>query len=131
MPSQENRTGTHSSSAFIYCLSTTHLYFCCMSMKPNMSNQQQQHHHRLSDHVLASKLATQHLKQQAEKEAVMPHPSKVTVFMRQSLDRLHSALVCPLCCDLLENPSTLACGHTFCWKCIEAYSYDNPLCPSE
>jgi zinc finger of C3HC4-type, RING len=89
------------------------------------------HHLRLSDNILASYLATHDQKRQDEKEAMVPDAAKVTVFMRQSLDQLHSSLVCPLCRGLLEAPSTLACGHSFCWNCIETYSHNNTCCPCE
>ena len=47
---------------------------------------------------------------------IMPGPQQATVFMRQSLEELNSALTCHLCHQMLNDPSTLACAHTFCWK---------------
>ena len=45
---------------------------------------------------------------------VMPDPDKVTDFMRKSLEQLQTSLICPLCNQMLKEPSTLACAHTFC-----------------
>uniref|UniRef100_A0A3B4DA38 RING-type domain-containing protein n=1 Tax=Pygocentrus nattereri TaxID=42514 RepID=A0A3B4DA38_PYGNA len=28
---------------------------------------------------------------------------------------------CPVCLDLLKDPVTISCGHTFCQRCINAY----------
>lgn len=47
---------------------------------------------------------------------ILPGPQQATVFMRQSLEELNSALTCHLCHQMLNDPSTLACAHTFCWK---------------
>ncbi|CAB9531686.1 expressed unknown protein [Seminavis robusta] len=65
----------------------------------------------------------------AEEPSIMPDSTKTTVHMRQSLNELHSKLMCPLCQQLLKNPSTLSCAHTFCWKCIESFSCNNNICP--
>jgi hypothetical protein len=45
---------------------------------------------------------------------LLPDPKKATLSMLSSLNELHATLVCPLCDNLLEVPSTLACAHTFC-----------------
>ncbi|CAB9509738.1 expressed unknown protein [Seminavis robusta] len=65
----------------------------------------------------------------SEEPSIMPESTKTTVYMRQSLNELHATLLCPLCHQLLQNPSTLSCAHTFCWKCIEAFSCKNNICP--
>lgn len=61
--------------------------------------------------------------------SIVPVPEKATVFMRQSLHQFHSSLTCFLCSRMLQQSSTLACAHTFCWTCIKSYSTNNSECP--
>ena len=57
---------------------------------------------------------------------------KMTADMRVSLQRLHDALLCPLCHELIQTPSSLAsCSHTFCRSCIDTYTCDAWVCPVE
>ncbi|KAI0995626.1 hypothetical protein K3495_g12554 [Podosphaera aphanis] len=36
---------------------------------------------------------------------------------------------CTLCLEGLKDPSAVACGHIFCWKCIGDWVRENPECP--
>ncbi|RXG56214.1 Breast cancer type 1 susceptibility protein-like [Armadillidium vulgare] len=50
------------------------------------------------------------------------------------LHRMQSTLACRICLDLLSNPLTTKCGHTFCKECLDRLhisgkaSYPCPLC---
>ena len=52
---------------------------------------------------------------------------KVTPSMNSSLQTIHTSLQCPLCNQLMVDPSTLACSHNFCFSCIS--NYDSWVCP--
>jgi zinc finger of C3HC4-type, RING len=123
----KHSSATSSSTLDVDCSPVLTPNFARIHQETTMSS----HHLRLSDKVLSSNLAAEEPKRHDEKVAMMPDPSKVTVFMQKSLDQLYSSLVCPLCREMLEAPSTLACGHSFCFSCIENYSRNNTCCPSE
>jgi hypothetical protein len=55
---------------------------------------------------------------------------RTTPAMRRSLDSLRSSLLCPLCNQVLQKPSTLPCAHTFCYDCIDDYICNAWTCPS-
>lgn len=40
-----------------------------------------------------------------------------------------SDLSCKLCRNLIFNPTTMGCGHTFCDSCVEFLVIENPKCP--
>lgn len=40
-----------------------------------------------------------------------------------------SHLMCKLCRNLIFNPTTMGCGHTFCDSCVEFLVIENPKCP--
>lgn len=40
-----------------------------------------------------------------------------------------SDLMCKLCQNLIFNPTTMGCGHTFCDSCVEFLVIENPKCP--
>ena len=52
---------------------------------------------------------------------------KVTTAMATSLQQLKSCLLCPLCNQVMTDPSTLHCAHSFCRSCIDAL--DTWSCP--
>lgn len=47
--------------------------------------------------------------------------------MKKSLDDIQSCLLCPLCNNLMSDPSTLHCTHSFCLDCISNHEAWN--CP--
>lgn len=54
-------------------------------------------------------------------------PSKLTSEMKKSLNEIQSCLLCPLCNNLMSDPSTLHCTHSFCLDCIS--NYEAWTCP--
>jgi hypothetical protein len=60
---------------------------------------------------------------------VLLDPTKGTRSMLESLQTLRNVLDCPLCHQLLHEPSTLTCGHTFCCTCIDHYTCNAWTCP--
>lgn len=44
--------------------------------------------------------------------------TRATTSMANSLDELHSGLTCLICNELMMNPTTLSCSHSFCLACI-------------
>ncbi|KAL0213024.1 hypothetical protein RCL1_006650 [Eukaryota sp. TZLM3-RCL] len=46
------------------------------------------------------------------------------------LQSLLDSLSCSICSDLLSNPSTLDCGHTYCLKCINGWKQKGNCCPT-
>lgn len=44
---------------------------------------------------------------------------------------LHEALQCPICWEILDTPTTLPCGHSYCSDCIEGavHAMDAWQCP--
>eukprot|EP00611_Tribonema_gayanum_P029393 TRINITY_DN784_c0_g2_i1.p1 TRINITY_DN784_c0_g2~~TRINITY_DN784_c0_g2_i1.p1 ORF type:complete len:492 (-),score=178.36 TRINITY_DN784_c0_g2_i1:382-1830(-) len=47
----------------------------------------------------------------------------------EALRRLHDTLRCYLCKQLVDNPYTLNCGHTFCGGCIKTHLHSVNQCP--
>lgn len=37
------------------------------------------------------------------------------------LRQLEESFTCPICCDFLDNPQSLKCGHSFCSICINKH----------
>uniref|UniRef100_A0A7S4F4L1 RING-type domain-containing protein n=1 Tax=Chrysotila carterae TaxID=13221 RepID=A0A7S4F4L1_CHRCT len=46
-----------------------------------------------------------------------------------SLNKLQSAFECPICAEQMACPASLECGHTFCFKCLQASLRSSALCP--
>ncbi|KAJ9105191.1 hypothetical protein QFC20_004326 [Naganishia adeliensis] len=49
--------------------------------------------------------------------------------MNPALDRLDAALECPICKHAFEAPVSLACGHSFCSRCIRDALQERKECP--
>jgi RING-finger-containing E3 ubiquitin ligase len=45
-------------------------------------------------------------------------PTRATASMAESLEELRSSLLCPICNNLMKDPTTLSCTHSFCMDCI-------------
>jgi len=57
--------------------------------------------------------------------------NKLSSGMRESLQDLQNSLNCALCRSVAVRPVTLTCACTFCCACIDVYSENNWVCPSE
>ena len=58
------------------------------------------------------------------------HHGNMTRAMAKSMKGMGDALSCFLCSKVIDQPRTLsACGHSFCFACIEDYAKDNWHCP--
>ena len=58
------------------------------------------------------------------------HHGNMTRAMAKSMKGMGDALACFLCSKVIDQPRTLsACGHSFCFACIEDYAKDNWHCP--
>ena len=49
--------------------------------------------------------------------------TKVTKYKKEQInyiekEKLEKYLSCPICQDILEEPTRITCGHTFCLKCL-------------
>ena len=54
---------------------------------------------------------------------------KVTNDMYDALEKIRSSLLCQLCGNMMNDPSTLHCDHSFCLSCISRYdSWQCPVC---
>lgn len=56
---------------------------------------------------------------------------KGSVEMLRSLRKIQKALICSLCTNVLIEPVTIQCGHTFCCNCIDTHVDNSWHCPSK
>ena len=47
---------------------------------------------------------------------------------RKSLKLLEEFFSCPICLDILQEPTTTICGHNFCSNCIKKTNYECAVC---
>jgi len=57
----------------------------------------------------------------------LPNRQKLTCDMASALQTLRSSLLCPMCDQIMVDPSTLHCAHSFCLTCIS--NSDSWQCP--
>jgi ubiquitin-protein ligase len=46
------------------------------------------------------------------------------------VDSVDDELLCAICCDVQEAPTSCRCGHTFCNVCLDQWTTDHPTCPT-
>jgi hypothetical protein len=51
-------------------------------------------------------------------------------FFKGFIEKLESELICSICTEVLLNPTTTSCGHSFCYDCLEEWEDRNPTCPT-
>ncbi len=51
-------------------------------------------------------------------------------FFKDSIEKLESELTCSICTEVILNPTTTSCGHSFCHDCLEEWEGHNPACPT-
>jgi hypothetical protein len=51
-------------------------------------------------------------------------------FFKGFIEKLESELTCSICTEVLLNPTTTSCGHSFCNDCLEEWEGHNPTCPT-
>lgn len=61
-------------------------------------------------------------------DGVVP-TKKGSISMLRSLRKIQKSLDCPLCENILVEPVTIPCGHTFCCSCIDSHVDDSWYCP--
>jgi hypothetical protein len=51
-------------------------------------------------------------------------------FLKDFIENLESELTCSICAEIILNPTTTSCGHSFCYDCLEEWEDRNPTCPT-
>jgi zinc finger of C3HC4-type, RING len=88
---------------------------------------------RSNDENINSNNDTNNNKNNNNKEAnsIVEDPAtKGSEAMRRSLRTIQNSLECHLCENVLTEPVTIPCGHTFCCNCIDRHIDNSWYCPS-
>lgn len=65
-----------------------------------------------------------------QQDTTVSKKNKLTPAMRTCLMDLQASLTCPLCSQVLVQPVSLPCAHTFCCTCIDGHVDNSWNCPS-